>query len=45
MERGDVGVWWRDLKAGEGIELGWEWDDGNAVHMLPVLLKIQHMFP
>ena len=24
----------RDLKVGEGIMLGWEWDDGNPVHNL-----------
>lgn len=22
----------RDLKQGEEVVLGWEWDDGNAVH-------------
>ena len=35
----------RDLKVGEEIVLGWEWDDGNAVHTLPALLKTPHMFP
>ncbi|KAF8956782.1 hypothetical protein BDZ97DRAFT_1670954 [Flammula alnicola] len=35
----------RDLKAGEEIVLGWEWDDGNAVHNLPALLQTPHMFP
>ncbi|KAF8950658.1 hypothetical protein BDZ97DRAFT_1933627 [Flammula alnicola] len=29
----------RDLKAGEEIVLGWEWDDGNMVHNLPALLQ------
>ncbi|KIJ18048.1 hypothetical protein PAXINDRAFT_58298, partial [Paxillus involutus ATCC 200175] len=28
----------RDLKAEEEIVLGWEWDDGHAVHMLPALM-------
>jgi hypothetical protein len=35
----------RDLKVGQEIVLGWEWDDGNAVHTLPALLKTPHMFP
>ncbi|CAA7271813.1 unnamed protein product [Cyclocybe aegerita] len=35
----------RDLKADEEIVLGWEWDDGNAVHSLPALLKAPHAFP
>jgi hypothetical protein len=35
----------RDLKAGEEVVLGWEWDDGNAVHRLPALLQTPHMFP
>ena len=35
----------RDLRVGEEVVLGWEWDDGNAVHTLPALLKTQHMFP
>ncbi|KDR68990.1 hypothetical protein GALMADRAFT_77771, partial [Galerina marginata CBS 339.88] len=35
----------RDLKAGEEVVLGWEWDDGNAVHSLPALLKTPGMFP
>ncbi|KDQ60399.1 hypothetical protein JAAARDRAFT_605198 [Jaapia argillacea MUCL 33604] len=25
----------RDLKAGEEVVLGWEWDDGSVVHCLP----------
>jgi hypothetical protein len=25
----------RDLRADEEIVLGWEWDDGHEVHMLP----------
>jgi hypothetical protein len=28
-----------DLRAGEEVVLAWEWDDGNAVHSLPVRLK------
>ncbi|KAF8958540.1 hypothetical protein BDZ97DRAFT_1923557 [Flammula alnicola] len=35
----------RDLKAGEEIVLGWEWDDGNMVHNLPALLQAPRMFP
>ncbi|KAJ3505400.1 hypothetical protein NLJ89_g7437 [Agrocybe chaxingu] len=35
----------RDLKADEEIVLGWEWDDGNAVHSLPALLEAPHAFP
>jgi uncharacterized protein len=36
----------RDLKDNEEVVLGWEWDDGNAVHNLPALLKkTPHIFP
>ncbi|KAI0053958.1 hypothetical protein FA95DRAFT_1507405 [Auriscalpium vulgare] len=35
----------RDLKANEEVVLGWEWDDGNAVHNLPALIETPHMFP
>ncbi|KAF9522011.1 hypothetical protein CPB83DRAFT_737818, partial [Crepidotus variabilis] len=35
----------RDLKANEEIVLGWEWDDGNAVHNLPALLQAPYTFP
>ncbi|RDB18892.1 SET domain-containing protein 3 [Hypsizygus marmoreus] len=35
----------RDLKAHEEVVLGWEWDDGNAVHELPALIKTPDMFP
>ncbi|KAH7913634.1 hypothetical protein BJ138DRAFT_1145684 [Hygrophoropsis aurantiaca] len=35
----------RDLKANEEVVLGWEWDDGNAVHSLPALIECPHMFP
>lgn len=35
----------RDLKANEEVVLGWEWDDGNAVHCLPALLSTPEMFP
>ncbi|KAF8888480.1 hypothetical protein CPB84DRAFT_1684214 [Gymnopilus junonius] len=35
----------RDLKAGEEVVLGWEWDDGHAVHCLPALLSTPNMFP
>jgi uncharacterized protein len=35
----------RDLAAGEEIVLGWEWDDGNAIHALPALVRNQDMFP
>ena len=35
----------RDLKADEEVILGWEWDDGNAVHSLPALIETPHIFP
>ena len=35
----------RDLKANEEIILGWEWDDGNAIHALPALIQNPHTFP
>lgn len=35
----------RDLKANEEVVLGWEWDDGNAVHALPALIETPGMFP
>ena len=35
----------RDIKANEEVVLGWEWDDGNAVHHLPALIEAPHMFP
>ena len=35
----------RDLKADEEVVLGWEWDDGNAVHSLPALIQTPHVFP
>ncbi|KAF8438383.1 hypothetical protein L210DRAFT_3404233 [Boletus edulis BED1] len=34
----------RDLKADEEIVLGWEWDDGHAVHMLPALMESPGLF-
>ncbi|KAF9228203.1 hypothetical protein BS17DRAFT_745486 [Gyrodon lividus] len=34
----------RDLKADEEIVLGWEWDDGHAVHMLPALMESPGIF-
>jgi hypothetical protein len=34
----------RDLKQGEEVVLGWEWDDGNAVHALPALIQAPHLF-
>ena len=34
-----------DLKAHEEVVLGWEWDDGNAVHSLPALIESPHTFP
>lgn len=34
-----------DLNAGEEAVHRWEWDDGNAVHGLPALFKIPHLFP
>lgn len=34
----------RDLRAEEEIVLGWEWDDGHAVHMLPALIESPGMF-
>jgi hypothetical protein len=35
----------RDLKANEEVVLGWEWDDGNAIHALPALIETPGMFP
>ena len=35
----------RDLKPNEEIVLGWEWDDGHAVHSLPALIEAPHLFP
>ncbi|KAG5637578.1 hypothetical protein H0H81_004098 [Sphagnurus paluster] len=35
----------RDLKAHEEVVLGWEWDDGHAVHQLPALLQTPGIFP
>ncbi|KAF8958760.1 hypothetical protein BDZ97DRAFT_1923380 [Flammula alnicola] len=35
----------RDLRAGEEVVLGWEWDDGNAVHSLRALLKTPGIIP
>jgi SET domain-containing protein len=35
----------KDMKADEEIVLGWEWDDGNAVHLLPALLEALGTFP
>jgi hypothetical protein len=29
----------RDMKANEEVVLGWEWDDGHAVHHLPTLIE------
>ncbi|EIM83910.1 uncharacterized protein STEHIDRAFT_113147 [Stereum hirsutum FP-91666 SS1] len=34
----------RDLKANEAVILGWEWDDGNAIHALPALIEAPHFF-
>lgn len=34
----------RDLKANEEVVLGWEWDDGNAVHHLPAIIETPGMF-
>lgn len=34
----------RDLKAHEEVVLGWEWDDGNAVHSLPALIENPYSF-
>ena len=33
-----------DLRADEEIVLGWEWDDGHAVHILPALMESPGMF-
>src|SRR6266567_4882843 len=33
------------LRVAEELVLGWEWDDRNAVHSLPALLKTPGMFP
>ncbi|KAF7980235.1 hypothetical protein HWV62_39361 [Athelia sp. TMB] len=35
----------RALAAGEEVVLGWEWDDGAAVHQLPALVRDPHAFP
>ncbi|KZV71621.1 hypothetical protein PENSPDRAFT_684403 [Peniophora sp. CONT] len=35
----------KDVKAGEEVVLGWEWDDGNTIHHLPALLKSPELFP
>jgi uncharacterized protein len=35
----------RDLSPGEEVVLGWEWDDGSAVHSLPALIENPHTFP
>jgi uncharacterized protein len=35
----------RDLKSNEEVVLGWEWDDGNAVHNQPALLRTPQIFP
>lgn len=35
----------RDLSAHEEVVLGWEWDDGSAVHSLPALIQNPHSFP
>ncbi|VDB82899.1 unnamed protein product [Peniophora sp. CBMAI 1063] len=35
----------KDVKAGEEVVLGWEWDDGNTIHHLPALLKSPDLFP
>ncbi|KAJ8503462.1 hypothetical protein ONZ45_g10843 [Pleurotus djamor] len=34
----------RDLKANEEVVLGWEWDDGSAIHHLPAAIQSQHLF-
>ncbi len=34
----------RDIKANEEVVLGWEWDDGNAIHHLPALIETPHLF-
>ncbi|KAF4585096.1 hypothetical protein EYR40_001932 [Pleurotus pulmonarius] len=34
----------RDLKANEEVVLGWEWDDGNAIHNLPAAIQTPHLF-
>ena len=35
----------RDLKPGEEVVLGWEWDDANVVHSLPALIQSPNLFP
>lgn len=35
----------KDVKAGEEVVLGWEWDDGNTIHHLPALLRSPELFP
>ncbi|KAG6815215.1 hypothetical protein H0H87_003943 [Tephrocybe sp. NHM501043] len=34
-----------DLKAGEEVVLGWEWDDGCVIHQMPAVLTTPGMFP
>jgi len=34
----------RALGAGEEVVLGWEWDDGSVVHMLPALIEDPNAF-
>ena len=35
----------RDLKPGEEVVLGWEWDDANVVHSLPAVIQSPTLFP
>lgn len=35
----------RNIEQGEEVVLGWEWDDGNAVHKLPAVISTPNMFP
>jgi len=35
----------RDLKVNEEVVLGWEWDDGHAIHQLPALIQTPDLFP
>ena len=35
----------RDLRANEEVVLGWEWDDGHALHSLPAAIEAPAVFP
>jgi uncharacterized protein len=35
----------KDMRANEEVVLGWEWDDGSAVHALPAVIASPETFP